>query len=154
MSFDHKRNPPLSWSLNAWENNLSLSVLIPFIRTLIEVEKNHLAIILSLIQELIRSFTHDQIKEKCLFYLSHHHPVKLWNISKSVQVSVRLLSVKAIKQNQLSLNKFPAWGCCYLESAYSKVLWLDTSCDKVWDFSLIPYIWAMVQVCVHLFVLQ
>lgn len=63
-----KRNPQFFGIGSTWENNLPVSVLISFISPLIECEKSHLAIVLSLVQCLLRSFFIES--DKRMFALS------------------------------------------------------------------------------------
>lgn len=125
------RNPLLPWRLNAWENNLSLSEWIPFIRPLIEV-KNHLAIITDI---AVESFIYTFSDKGKLFALSSPSP-----LSKAVEcleVSTPEVVYKSHQAKPVITESISSLGLFLFHIC--KMFHFDTSCDKALDFSWTPY---------------
>lgn len=130
VSSQLKKNPFLSWSLNAWENNLSLSALIPFIRPLIEVK--HLAIITD---TAVESFIYTFSDKGELFALSSPSPLS--KALECLEVSTREVAVyKSHQAKPVIIESISSLGLFLFHIC--KMFHFDTSCDKVLDFSWTP----------------
>lgn len=97
----------------AWESNWSMSVLISSISPLIEFEKTHLAIILSVVQCLSTHFAHHQIKGWCLLYLCFATLVQLKAFQEWGRTNWEVTGLwNIVTAMPAALNQFPICFLC------------------------------------------